>query len=137
MYWYQNVKISKLKKSFFGHFCKSGKLKWKPSLVWNFKKIIENQKTAKKHNLRHFTCFLLQNLKTIKIVTRKTELFSDVIKIFCTLNLFFCWQNVVLSSVNLQLQCKNLLSLFDKLGNKMDYIYQIKIFIYLSKSFLE
>ena len=46
--WQQDVKVSKLKKSFLGHFCKGEKLKWKPSLIWNFKETIENQKTEKK-----------------------------------------------------------------------------------------
>ena len=42
------------------------------------------------------------------------ELFSDVITILYTLNLFYCGNNVMLSPVTLQLQYKNLLPLFDK-----------------------
>ena len=45
--WQQDVKAFNLKKSFFGHFCKSEKLKWKPSLTWNFKETVEKQKTEK------------------------------------------------------------------------------------------
>ena len=39
--WWQESKVSKLKKSFFGHICKSEKLKWKPSLIWSFKETIK------------------------------------------------------------------------------------------------
>ena len=33
------LKFPNRKKSFYIHFCKSEKLKWKPSLIWNFKKL--------------------------------------------------------------------------------------------------
>ena len=108
------LKLLNWKKSFLKHFCKSKKLKWKPSIIWNFKETIENQKTEKQHNLRHLFCILLKNLKIIKIILRKTELFSNEIKVLYTLNLFSCSNNLMLSPVTLQLQYKNFLSLFNE-----------------------
>ena len=64
--WICYVKVSKLRKSFFRHFCKSEKLKLKSSLIWNFEETIENQKTEKLHTFRHLFCFLIKNLKKNK-----------------------------------------------------------------------
>ena len=95
------VIVSKLKKSFFGHFCVIEKEPSKTRKQWN------------NITLRHFFCFLLENLKLIKII-RKREVFSNVIKILCTLDSIPCWNIMMLFPVTLQFQHNNLLSLLNK-----------------------